>query len=192
MTSEPDKQTQQALEKAMFLFWSKGVANASYPDIVAATGLSRKALYARWPDKTALVHASLNFYRETVLAQILAQLTPPGMKALDHFWRYLEAGMTSGSYNGCLLFRTAGQDGGADPEISAALSDHLHLLKQAFTAAFTQAIQDGDLCADFDIDQAIWQVLAILTTLSSFGGNPSLVNDMPALIAVGRSSSGLK
>ncbi len=184
--------TAQPIEKAMSLFWTKGVANTSYPDLVKATGMSRKALYKSWPDKAALVHDVMDYYRETVLGPILAQLTPPGLAALENFWTYMEAGIVGADYHGCLLFRSAGSDLRNDPFVTDALSAHLDLVKTRFAAAFDQAKQDGDLPKDFDGDQAVWQVLSILTTISSFGGSQPLSQDIPTLIKVGRKTCGLK
>ncbi len=192
MSVNTPAENRQVLDKAMNLFWINGVANTSYPDIVQTTGLSRKALYARWPDKTALVHDALTHYRETILGPILAQLQPASLVSVGKFWDFLEAGLTSGEYHGCFLFRSAGGDLAEDPEVTAALSDHLQRLSNGFQGCFKQAIQQGDLPSTFDIQTATWQVLAILTTISSFGGNPSLSGDIPALIQTGRKSCGLK
>ena len=189
---EAHEKLQQPIEKAMSLFWTQGVDNTSYPDLVTATGMSRKALYSAWPDKTALVYDTLDYYRETVLGPILAQLDLPGMAGLEHFWAFMETGIASTDYYGCFLFRSAGGDLRNDKHVTNALSSHLNLLKSKFSAAFEQAVTDEDLPNDFDIELAVWQVVSILTTISSFGGSKPMSDDIPSLIDAGRKTCGIK
>lgn len=53
---------EEALEKAMHLFWKKGYSATSMQDIVSHLGLSRSSIYDTFQDKETLFHKALDFY----------------------------------------------------------------------------------------------------------------------------------
>lgn len=53
---------EEALEKAMHLFWKKGYSATSMQDIVSHLGLSRSSIYDTFIDKETLFHKALDFY----------------------------------------------------------------------------------------------------------------------------------
>jgi AcrR family transcriptional regulator len=171
-----------ALEAALGLFWTEGAETASYPEIVAATGLSRKALYARWPDKQSLVAATLEGYRHTVLAGMLATLTEAGPAA---FWDRLEAAVRLKGWNGCYLMRTGSGPLRADPAVYGALSEYLGALE----AAFRLALRDRPLAVPAEL--AAVQCVALLALISQRGAAEGAGPSVDALIAAGRRTCGV-
>jgi TetR/AcrR family transcriptional regulator, transcriptional repressor for nem operon len=121
-----------ALEAALKLFWAKGAEVAAYGEIVKATGLSRKALYAHWPDKQTLVAETLALYRREVLAGMIDTLTGQGVIA---FWDRIEAAIRAPGWCGCYLMRTGSGPLRRDTAVSAALVEYLDRLQAAFEAA---------------------------------------------------------
>src|SRR5215203_5543280 len=53
----------EALEKAMVVFWSKGYEGTSIPDLTAAIGINRPSLYAAFGNKENLFRKVLDRYR---------------------------------------------------------------------------------------------------------------------------------
>jgi AcrR family transcriptional regulator len=163
---------ERALDGAMRLFWRRGVAGSSYDDIVAATGLSRKALYAIWADKAALVHEALRLYRDTELAAQLALLEPPGAAGLARFWAALEAQAQGAGWTGCLLFRTAGDEGRHDRAVRALFDAHVAALSQALIAAILASRREPTRARVLDTGAAAMQAVALValaTTLAAGG-----------------------
>lgn len=172
----------EALTAALGLFWAEGAETASYPEIVAATGLSRKALYARWPDKQSLVAATLAGYRRTVLSGMLATLIEAGPTA---FWDRLEAGTRTPGWNGCYLMRTGSGPLRNDQAVAAAQSEYLDALHQAFCAALV------DRPLPVPPDLAATQCVALLALISQRGATEGAGPAVGALIAAGRQTCGV-
>lgn len=174
----------KALDGAMGLFWAKGPETASYPEIVDATGLSRKALYQRWPDKNALIADALTHYRDTVLARMLAELTPPGRAGLQRFWDKLDQIAQQPGWSGCLLFRTASGPMGREAFVASAFLAYLHDLTQGL-AACLQA--EGHPKAPL----AAMQAVAILGQISMIGAGQGWCPAAADWIAAGRATCGV-
>jgi AcrR family transcriptional regulator len=180
----------QALRQAMLLFWAEGPARTSYDDLVAATGLSRKALYALWPEKNALAREAVALYREEVLAPLLAELAHGGAKGLEAFWKALATSVRRDGWSGCLLFRTAsGTD--EDPEIVARLKQHVALLRAGFEKAIRQAAAAGDLARPVAPVAGAWQAVAIAGLISTHAMRARLGSSLASLVRAGRDACGL-
>lgn len=173
---------ERALEAALGLFWAEGAETASYPEIVLATGLSRKALYARWPDKQALVAATLTNYRQTVLAGMLVTLAEQGPEA---FWDRLEAGTRQPGWNGCYLMRTGSGPLRGEPEVAMALADYLSALQEGFRAALRGR------ALPVPVELAATQCVSLLALISQRGAVEGAGPEVAALIAAGRRTCGL-
>jgi AcrR family transcriptional regulator len=172
----------RALNAALELFWAAGAETASYPEIVAATGLSRKALYARWSDKQTLVAATLDGYRRTVLAGMLGTLTGEGPAA---FWDRLEAATRAPGWNGCYLMRTGAGPLRAEPAVAAALAEYLAALHAGFRMALTGA------SLPVPPDLAATQCVALLALISQRGAAEGAGPAVADLVAAGRRTCGV-
>jgi AcrR family transcriptional regulator len=174
--------TDPALVSALRLFWTKGAESAAYGEIVQATGLSRKALYARWPDKLALVDDTLALYRREVLAGMLEALETAGVAA---FWDRLETVVAKPGWCGCYLIRTGAGTLRGEPTVRAQLEDYLAALQ----AGFGKALADAPLPVSPDL--AARQCVALLVLISQRGAVEGNSPAVRALIAAGRRTCGL-
>jgi TetR/AcrR family transcriptional repressor of nem operon len=64
----------QALDRAVELFWRKGYEATSIQDLVEALGINRSSLYGTFGDKHALYLAAIDRYCEDVVAPRVAEL----------------------------------------------------------------------------------------------------------------------
>lgn len=179
------------VEKALVLFWNNGVTDTSYADLVQHTGLSRKALYSVWADKTELVHDTIRLYREQILAGIIATLEPPSFAKLEEFWNTMEHSVNNPEWIGCYLFRSATGELRDDPVIVAVFEEYIRTLKNRFEVAISTAKADGDLPETMDAGLAAWQSVSILSLMSTFGGQSGCGPNVKALLEAGRRSCGI-
>jgi AcrR family transcriptional regulator len=162
-----------ALQAAMRLFWSKGADEASYADLVQATGLSRKALYAAWPDKNALVHETLAAYRDQILSQVLAPLAEPGGRdGLVQVLNDLQGAALAPGWRGCYLLRTGTGPRANDPQVAALFAAHLVQLGGLIAKAIRVGQREGKIALDIEPDQAAELSVALVVGLTSISGLP--------------------
>lgn len=99
----------EALEKALALFWRKGLCATSMPELAAATGVQRGSLYNAYQGKEALFLRVFDVYRGRFLSQLREALAQPKLRdALSGFFDGAIASMRTGEPSrGCLSTKTA-------------------------------------------------------------------------------------
>ncbi len=101
---------QQALEKAIQVFWSKGYDGVTIDDLVAGMGVGRPSLYSVFGDKRTLFLRVLRAYAEKKGARAAkALLSPQTLRAsIGSFLRHaVESATEEGSAVGCLMLCVA-------------------------------------------------------------------------------------
>ena len=138
----------QALRRAMELFWEKGYEATSVQDLVDSMGINRFSLYGAFGSKHDLFIASLDRYSDEVVTDGLAGLegAEEGIPAIR---RYFEAKL--GSFvsesrpMGCLMTNSAVEMAPHDSEAGAKVSAHLKRMENAFYRQLLSAQADGEL-----------------------------------------------
>jgi AcrR family transcriptional regulator len=67
----------EAIEKAMRVFWKNGYEGTSVSDLTSSMGISRPSLYATFGDKRSLFLRSLDRYRESPASYVNRALAKP-------------------------------------------------------------------------------------------------------------------
>ena len=96
----------EALQKAIRVFWEKGYDAVTVDDLVAGMGVARPSLYAVFGDKAALFMRSLRAYAEGLRGGAMkALLGPPSVHdAIGALLAHaVKSATTEGSPPGCLL-----------------------------------------------------------------------------------------
>lgn len=98
-----------ALEKALELFWRRGFTATSMQELAAATGIQRGSLYNAYQDKETFFLRVFDVYRERFLGQIRESLEKPRLReSLRGFFDFVVGSMTTGEpTRGCLSTKTA-------------------------------------------------------------------------------------
>jgi AcrR family transcriptional regulator len=99
----------EALDRAMTAFWSRGYEATSIDDLVEATGIGRGSLYGTFGDKRQLFITALDHYWNTVAAQMIAELSDPdGRCAIERMFDVLIRRASDPAVpRGCLITNTA-------------------------------------------------------------------------------------
>lgn len=136
---EPD----EAIEKAMQVFWQHGYEDASLPDLLAGMGLTRGSLYKAFQDKKNLFLLVLDRYEMAAVDNGVVLLNntdiADGADRVLLMFKGLVTAVENGDQRGCLLCTAAAGSAANDPDIAAVV--HRGLAKMQ--AGFMQALKDA-------------------------------------------------
>jgi hypothetical protein len=91
------------LDKAIQVFWKKGLADSSLQDLEKATGVNKSGLYSEFKDKEDLFCESLKRYRDTHPALQVLDRSPLGW---DNIQDFLKIGTRCSGQKGCYFANT--------------------------------------------------------------------------------------
>ncbi|MFC8075688.1 TetR/AcrR family transcriptional regulator [Streptomyces sp. NPDC057307] len=137
----------EALERAMRVFWEQGYEGASLTDLTSAMGITRTSMYAAFGNKEELFRKALERYEEGPASYGVTALREPSARqvATAFLDGSVRATTSSGCPAGCLGVQgslAAGDSGSGARDILAAWRDgHVSLLRDRFQ----QAVDEGDL-----------------------------------------------
>jgi TetR/AcrR family transcriptional repressor of nem operon len=132
----------EALEKALVLFWQKGFAETSMQELAAATGVQRGSLYNAYKGKETFFLRVFDVYKDRFLSQLRHTLDKPKLRdALRSFLGTVIDSMTTGKpTRGCLTTKSAFGSSVIDPRIQQALQG----LLDAFEMLLLDRLQKGE------------------------------------------------
>lgn len=160
----PNKQfdRDEALGKAVQLFWEHGYEATSMQDLVKAMGINRASLYQTYGNKQELYLASLERYAAQILAHVSGLLNKPGTPLAnlrDLFVHVIEQSL-EGNMQGCFINNTAVELGPHDARLAENIRGIWVQFEDLFATRLQQAVEQHQLAADTDPHQ-LAQVLNI-------------------------------
>src|SRR3982751_5501533 len=96
----------EALQKAMEVFWARGYEATSVGDLVEQMGINRQSIYDTFGDKHSLYLQSLDRYREVEGRKMLEAVEHPGAVkgALPQLFQgVIECALGGGERRGCFV-----------------------------------------------------------------------------------------
>lgn len=132
----------QALDAVLDLFWARGYANASYDELVATSGVSRKSLYSVFGDKPSLFVRALERYRTAQGRAIFDALDAESIEIGDIRALIEKLGRMATrkeGAKGCFMANTAMDPVAVRPEVKAEINRHLAGMTARFAGALERA-----------------------------------------------------
>ena len=143
---------ENALERAMNIFWTKGYNATSMEDLVANMGINRASLYATFGDKKQLYLAALKFYQDQSRQDaraIVAQNAPSPKGQLTALLEFLvEGALDMEAPRGCLLANATSEMALLDPDICQFVTNNVHAFEQTFENLIQQGQETGEFKAN--------------------------------------------
>jgi AcrR family transcriptional regulator len=142
----------EALERAMHVFWRKGFEGASLNDLTAAMGIQPASLYKAFGNKRTLFEKALARYLAGPVAFVHDALNEPtAFAAADRILRRTAEFLTEGrSRNGCMTIQAA-LAGGVECEPIRRKLIALRVKEQdVLRLRFERAKSEGDLPSNSD------------------------------------------
>ena len=138
----------QALHKAMEVFWSRDYNAASIQDLVKHMGINRQSLYDTFGDKHALYLQALDRYSEVEGRRIFELLEQPGSvkKNLRQLFKSVVAGsLYDGQRRGCFMGNAISELAGRCKETAARTCSNMAAAEEAFYRALLRGKKEGEL-----------------------------------------------
>jgi AcrR family transcriptional regulator len=143
---------EDALERAMQVFWRLGYEGSSLAELTKAMGIGSPSLYAAFGSKEGLFRAVLDHYaarRKACLAEITA--APTAREAAKRLlFGMVDLATDPNEPPGCLLLQGGLTCGTTAPDIPRELARRRADLEHALCERFTAAREAGDLPASAD------------------------------------------
>ena len=142
-----------AIEKAMQVFWHKGYEATSMEDLLTAMDLNRGSLYDTFGDKRQLFLKVIDRYCHGFVGEKFSLLDQPG-PALPTLRRFIhgmiEGGLADPQRRGCLIANTVMELSPHEEEIAGTLRQALKMAEDTFFRILSRAKQQGELKNDKD------------------------------------------
>ena len=143
---------EEALEKAMGLFWRNGYEATGLTDLTKEMGIGRQSLYNAFGDKHSLYVEAVKSYGNRVVQQFSTTLQQPGSpignirKALESVVAFAK----SGDNCGCLLTNSIVELSPHNEEVAVLVRSTNERVLNALQNALDQAVEAGEISADTD------------------------------------------
>lgn len=138
----------QALDKALRVFWEKGYEGASLPDLTAAMGINRPSLYAAFGNKEALFRKALDRYASGPASCIAGEALacPDARQGIAKLLLGSIAALTDpGNPRGCLMVLGALAGGEDQAEIRRELAARRAQNEETIRQRLERAQNEGQL-----------------------------------------------
>ena len=176
----------EAVEKAMRLFWGFGYQKATMSDLERAMNIGRASVYAAFPDKQTLFLRALERYREAYTLPCLSMLDADRqpMDALGEMFDCLAARYTDPTTPpGCLVVVNTGHLSPKDaPQATEALAASVTHGEIRIAKTLREAANAGDLREDAPAVDTLARFLAATTqgmaTMARLGRSEAEVRDV--------------
>ena len=142
----------EALDRAVLVFWQLGYERTTLTDLCEAMNINRPSLYAAFGTKEQLFHRALDRYANGPHAYEAEMLTlPTAREVAEGLLRGAVERQTGvDTPHGCLAVLGATTHPDTESPVARALIDARAAGEDAVRERFTRAKQDGDLPAEVD------------------------------------------
>jgi TetR/AcrR family transcriptional repressor of nem operon len=138
---------EEALHKAMEVFWLRGYEAASIQDLVTRMGINRQSLYDTFGDKHALYLQALDRYRQVEGCRLVELLERPGsvkksMRQL--FAEVVERALSDRERRGCFMGNATSELAGRCKETASRTRSNMATMEEAFYRALLRGTKEGE------------------------------------------------
>jgi TetR/AcrR family transcriptional regulator, transcriptional repressor for nem operon len=142
-----------AVRRAMGVFWDRGYHDASLPDLLDGMELSRGSFYKAFADKRGVYLRALDLYIEEAIrkvGEILHSNPSPKSAIKDAFFQQVEESSGKEGLRGCFVVLSAVEMLPADEEVSARIARLFRRLQDLYAAAIIRAQALGEIDPELD------------------------------------------
>ncbi len=153
---------EEALDRAMKVFWSKGYASTSLDDLLRSTGIARQSLYGAFGDKHSLFLKALERYLDKNARPLRSALmdAPSVAQALRQVFSAIVEQAAAQKQRGCMLVNAITELVPGDPEVSKLVEANHRFLLETFRMGLQRAAREGELSAGANVEELAHYLVA--------------------------------
>jgi AcrR family transcriptional regulator len=138
---------EEALEKALHVFWARGYEGASMAELTEALGINKPSIYAAFGNKEELFRKALARYTSGPAAFVREAMKEPTVRQVVEKFLLLAVDFFSdrSTPNGCMIVQAALTGGQGSSAIQQELIAYRKSLEASFYERFELAKSQGDL-----------------------------------------------
>ena len=142
----------EALDRALEVFWTRGYEGATLPELTKVMGINRPSLYAAFGNKEQLFRKALDRYRTGPMSFLTEALLKPSARAVVEaiFSGFVRMQRDRAKARGCLIVSGALASGEEAETVRRELAQLRQAIVKTLRERFNRAVQDGDLPAETD------------------------------------------
>lgn len=178
-----------ALDKALQVFWKKGYEGTSLTDLTEAMGINRPSLYSAYGNKENLFLKVLDRYAEVYGAFIKAAIEQPTVRGVAESLLFFAAEnyANDDQPRGCLGIQGALSCSEEAECVKKQLISRRLMTQRLIRDRFAKGQADGDLSKDADVDVLsgfLWTVIQGMSVQSTNGATKEEMQEI-AKVALG-------
>jgi len=173
---------QAALDKAMYLFWTRGFEATTMTDLRKEIGIGRQSLYDTFGDKNQLFSEALQQYMRINDANVAELLNEEN--GIDGIRSLLDSRvkmLSSGVRRGCLMMNSTVELSLHDQDVAAKLQTGLTTMQEGFEKALRGAIKKGQVKPDVDVSNLASFLVAQVAGMVVLSKNDASKQELQAI-----------
>lgn len=137
----------QALDRALKVFWRKGYEGASLPDLTKAMRISRPSLYAAFGNKESLFRKAMDRYIDGPACHVREALEEPtARRVVEHLWQAsIDLVTDPRNPRGCFMVQGALACGDTGDRVRREMARRRARTEARIRERFERAVAEGDL-----------------------------------------------
>lgn len=159
---------EQALNKAMHLFWEKGYDATYISGLIETMGISRSTLYDSFGDKDALFKLVLEHYKNYGSQKRNLLFSGINAKAslTSFFYQHIEKCYSDEIPKGCIITNSSLLIGKIDPAIEEILINDFNELEKVFKQVIEEGKRKGEISQEADTELVAYSLLSLNHSLN--------------------------
>ncbi|MDA0691736.1 MAG: TetR/AcrR family transcriptional regulator [Nitrospinae bacterium] len=178
----------QALQAAMQVFWSKGYEATSLADLITAMNISKSSFYQTFENKHQLFQNCINYYQDRFISDLIDSLkkAKTGRTFIeDTFMSMAEKARPKSDRRGCLILNCVSEFAQKDPVISKIITKSIQQMTDVFLSAVKRAQQEGGIPANkkpLPLARYLLSSMNGLTTMIKAGAGTTEIKEVTQVV----------
>lgn len=154
---------EQAMNKAMYLFWEKGYDATYISDLIETMGISRSTLYESFGDKDELFKLVLEHYKNYGRQKrnlLFSGIDTKG-SLKSFFYQHIEKCYSDDNPKSCIITNSSLLIGHIDPSIEEILINDFNELEKVFKQVIEEGKKKGEISQEADSELVAYSLLSL-------------------------------